>query len=124
MHEAVGHVNAALCAARVSPDDLQAEGFLVKRAKLVGILRADSDVSDLDSIRHKFSFEWVLSSGVDNRTTFLSMNTHDHRLSSNGALTLIHRASVENDYFQFSFDLPCKFLSTPSVDAMMSETVH
>ena len=53
MHEAIGHVNAALVAARVSPDNPQAEGFFVKRAELVRILRAYGDVSDLHFIRHK-----------------------------------------------------------------------
>src|SRR4249919_1991938 len=47
MHEAIGHINAALVAARVSSDNLQAEGFLVKRAELVRILRAYGNVSDL-----------------------------------------------------------------------------
>lgn len=54
VHEAIGHVNAALVAARVSSDYTQAEGFLIKRAELIWILRAYSDVSDLHSVRHKF----------------------------------------------------------------------
>src|SRR6266496_1370161 len=60
VHEAIGHVNAAFVAAGVSPDNPQAEGFFVKRAELVWILRAYGNVSDLHFVRHKLLLSgWI-----------------------------------------------------------------
>src|SRR5262245_45684472 len=57
VHETIRHVNAAFVAARISPDNPQAEGFFVKSAELVRILRAYGDVSDLHFVQHKLSFQ-------------------------------------------------------------------
>src|SRR5262245_20235154 len=57
VHETIGHVNAAFVAAWISPDDPQAEDFFVKRAELVRILRAYSDVSNLHFVQPKLSFQ-------------------------------------------------------------------
>ena len=60
MHVAVGHVNAALVPARISPHHPQAQSFLVKRAKLVRIFRADRDMPDLHFVRHKLLLsDWI-----------------------------------------------------------------
>src|SRR5215813_7845304 len=82
VYEAIGHVNAALVAARISPDNSQAKGFLVKRAELVRILRADSDVSDLHSVRHKLLLSGLDRRLIDNKPNPLSTKTQRSRLMS------------------------------------------
>src|SRR5262245_51377183 len=72
VHETIGHVNAAFVAARISPDNPQAEGFFVKRAELLRILRAYSDVSNLHFVQHKFLLSGRISRRLDNKTTDLS----------------------------------------------------